>query len=181
MRHPISGQQASPVSKVRVHEEQSIKLLTVQPFRLSPQDPDNGVNVWPMLLFTGADEFSNFPSVQECDRQVSGLMRTACLTPSSKAKDLDDLLEVNQWPDKANTFRSVDSKTKAAFTRKCNKERVTLPYSIPSTLCKKRTRVGEEENIEEEETVENDLNIVIKRSKITGRDDRGRPKEKRRK
>lgn len=96
-------------------------------------------------------------------------------------EDLDDLLEVNQWPDKANTFRSVDSKTKAAFTRKCNKERVTLPYSIPSTLCKKRTRVGEEENIEEEETVENDLNIVIKRSKITGRDDRGRPKEKRRK
>ena len=52
-----------------------------------------------MLLFTGADEFSNFPSVQECDRQVSGLMRTACLTPSSKAKDLDDLLESNgPWP-----------------------------------------------------------------------------------
>ena len=68
-------------------------------FRLSPQDPDNGVNVWPLLLFTGADEFSNFPSVQECDRQVSGLMRTACLTPSSKSKDLDDLLETKgPWP-----------------------------------------------------------------------------------
>ena len=93
MRHPISGQQASPVSKVRVHRKERIKSLTVHCFRLSPQDPDNGVNVWPLLLFTGADEFSNFPSVQECDRQVSGLMRTACLTPSSKAKDLDELLE----------------------------------------------------------------------------------------
>ena len=53
-------------------------------------------------------------------------------------EDLDGLLEVNQWPGNPNPLGNVDSKTKAAFTRKCNKKRASLPYSI--TGCKKRTR-----------------------------------------
>ena len=36
---------------------------TILYYRLSPQDPENGVNVWPMVLYTGPDEFSNFPTV----------------------------------------------------------------------------------------------------------------------
>ena len=53
-----------------------------------------------MVLYNGPDEFSNFPTVLECDRQICGVMRTACLTPGSKAKDLADLLESDeQWPE----------------------------------------------------------------------------------
>ena len=53
-----------------------------------------------MVLYTGPDEFSNFPTVLECDRQICGVMRTACLTPGSKAKDLADLLDSDgQWPE----------------------------------------------------------------------------------
>ena len=68
--------------------------------RLSPQDHENGVNVWPMVLYTGPDEFSNFPSVQNCDQQICGVMRTACLTAGASAKDLAKLLESGeQWPE----------------------------------------------------------------------------------
>ena len=53
-----------------------------------------------MVLYTGPDEFSNFPSVQDCDRQVCGVMRTACLTAGASAKDLAKLLETSeQWPE----------------------------------------------------------------------------------
>ena len=52
-----------------------------------------------MVLYTGPDEFTNFPSVQECDRQISGIMRTACLTPATKAKELAELLDSGgPWP-----------------------------------------------------------------------------------
>ena len=43
-------------------------------------------------------------------------------------EDLDGLLEVTQWPDKALPMKDVDSKVKAAFTRQYNKE-VVLPYA----------------------------------------------------
>ena len=46
-------------------------------------------------------------------------------------EDLDGLLEVTQWPDKPEPFRAVDSKTKAALTRKYKK--VALPYNISWT------------------------------------------------
>ena len=89
-------------------------------------------------------------------------------------EDMDGLLEVNQWPGNPDPLSNVDSKTKAAFTRKCNKKRAPLPYSVSSSVCKKRTRVGEEEDIEEEEEnddVENDASIRIKKPKTTARDD----------
>ena len=88
-------------------------------------------------------------------------------------EDLDGLIEVTQWPDKPCKLGKVDSKTKAAFTRKCNKKRVSLPYCIPSTASKKRTRVVDEEDTEKEEEnydVENDVNIRIKKPK-QARDD----------
>ena len=87
-------------------------------------------------------------------------------------EDVDSLLEVNQWPGNPDPLGNVNSKTKAAFTRKCNKKRTALPYSISSTVCMKRNRVGEEEDIEEEDEnddVENDANIRIKRPKTAGR------------
>ena len=43
-------------------------------------------------------------------------------------EDLDNLLEVTQWPDRADPMKNVESKVKAAFTRTYNKE-VILPYA----------------------------------------------------
>ena len=90
-------------------------------------------------------------------------------------KDLDGLLEVTQWPDKPDDLRAVDSKTKAAFTRKYNKEGVALPYSIATTVSKKKGGSGEEMMMGEEEEeveedvddgdVEKDVSIKIKRTK----------------
>ena len=85
-------------------------------------------------------------------------------------EDMDGLLEVNQWPGNPNPLGNVDSKTKAAFTRKCTKKRAALPYSVSNNVCKKRSRVWEEEDLEEEEEnneVENDANIRIKKPKTT--------------
>ena len=90
-------------------------------------------------------------------------------------KDLDDLLEVTQWPDNPDPLRSVDSKTKAAFTRKYNKEGMALPYSIATTVSKKKgggcadMMMGEEgdgaeEDYEDDDKVENDTSIKMKKS-----------------
>jgi replication factor C subunit 1 len=43
-------------------------------------------------------------------------------------EDLDNLLEMSQWPDRPDPMKSVESKVKAAFTRTYNKE-VILPYA----------------------------------------------------
>ncbi|XP_059086267.1 replication factor C subunit 1-like [Tigriopus californicus] len=43
-------------------------------------------------------------------------------------EDLDNILEIGQWPGQDNPMKYVDSKTKAAFTRAYNKE-IVLPYS----------------------------------------------------
>ena len=96
-------------------------------------------------------------------------------------EDLDGLMEVTQWPDKPDPLRNVDSKTKAAFTRKYNKEGVALPYSIATTVSKKKgggggedLMPGEEEDIEEEEdndNIEKDASIKMKKTKASGKDD----------
>ena len=43
-------------------------------------------------------------------------------------EDLDNVLELAQWPDRPDPMRCVESKVKAAFTRAYNKQ-VSLPYS----------------------------------------------------
>jgi len=43
-------------------------------------------------------------------------------------EDLDNLLEVTQWPNAADPMKSIESKVKAAFTRTYNKD-VILPYA----------------------------------------------------
>ena len=90
-------------------------------------------------------------------------------------EDLDNLIEVGQWPDRPDPMRNVDSKTKAAFTRKYNKEGVALPYSIVQTVSKKKggagggeEMFGEEDDHEEEEdddkdNVEKDAMIKMKK------------------
>jgi len=104
-------------------------------------------------------------------------------------EDLDGLMEVTQWPDKPDPLRNVDSKTKAAFTRKYNKEGVALPYSIATTVSKKKggggggedMMPGEEEDIEEEEdtdTIEKDASIKMKKTKTSAKDDSGGSKGK---
>ena len=93
-------------------------------------------------------------------------------------EDLDGLLEVTQWPDKSDPFRNVDSKTKAAFTRKYNKEGAALPYSIASTVSKKKRVAGggmpgDEEDIEEDEggdDITKDASIKINKGKGAGKD-----------
>ena len=69
-------------------------------------------------------------------------------------KDLDSLLEVTQWPCTTDSWRAVDKKTKAAFTRKYNKEWVPLPYSIANTVSKKKAGGGEAMMMGEEEEEE---------------------------
>ena len=95
-------------------------------------------------------------------------------------EDLDGLMEVTQWPDKPDPLRNVDSKTKAAFTRKYNKEGVALPYSIASTVSKKKgggggeeMMPGEEDDFEEEadtDNIEKDANIKMKKIKTSVKD-----------
>ena len=108
-------------------------------------------------------------------------------------EDLDNLIEVGQWPDRPDPMRNVDSKTKAAFTRKYNKEGVPLPYSIVQTVAKKKA-VGnddlglgdEDDNVEEEDedkdSVEKDAMIKMKKSVAkkgaTGKDDEASSKGK---
>ena len=88
-------------------------------------------------------------------------------------EDLDSLIEVGQWPDRPDPMRSVDSKTKAAFTRKYNKDGGPLPYSIVQTVKKKAgggedAMYGDEEDNGEDEdedkdNVEKDAMIKMKK------------------
>jgi len=104
-------------------------------------------------------------------------------------EDLDGLIEVTQWPDKPEPLRSVDSKTKAAFTRKYNKEGAALPYSIATTVSKKKgggggedLMPGEEEDVvdddEDGDTIEKDASIKMKKPKAAGKDESGSSKGK---
>ena len=102
-------------------------------------------------------------------------------------EDLDNLIEVGQWPDRPDPMKSVDSKTKAAFTRKYNKEGVALPYSIVQTVSKKKGAGGggedmygeEEDGLDDEEdddkdNVEKDAMIKMKKptaKKAAAKDD----------
>merc|ERR1719300_1807973 len=52
-------------------------------------------------------------------------------------EDLDGLMEVTQWPGRPDPWQALDSKVKAAFTRKYNKEGATLPFAVQSTVTKK--------------------------------------------
>ena len=77
-------------------------------------------------------------------------------------EDLDNLLEVSQWPDKPEPMKNVDSKVKAAFTRAYNKESSALPYSVTQNVSKKRAAAPtsfeiEDEEEEEEEEDEDDI------------------------
>jgi len=87
-------------------------------------------------------------------------------------EDLDGLLEATQWPDRPDAMKDVDSKTKAAFTRRYNKEGVNLPYAVQQAVNKRKAAPatedgwGEEEgdDVEEDEgsDVENDAMIKKK-------------------
>merc|ERR1719147_630781 len=104
-------------------------------------------------------------------------------------EDLDGLLEVTQWPDKPDPLRAVDSKTKASFTRKYNKDGAALPYSIATTVSKRKgggagsedMLPGDEEEIEEDEDgddITKDASIKMKKGKSTGKDESGGSKGK---
>ena len=71
-------------------------------------------------------------------------------------EDLDSLIEVGQWPDRPDPMKHVDSKTKAAFTRKYNKEGIALPYSIVQTVTKKKGGGGDELMPGEEDDIQDD-------------------------
>ena len=61
---------------------------------------------------------------------------------SPQREDLDGLFELTQWPGKPDPWKTLDSKIKAAFTRKHNKTVAILPYSMATIVFKKRKRVG---------------------------------------
>ena len=95
-------------------------------------------------------------------------------------EDLDSLIEVSQWPDRPDPMRNVESKTKAAFTRKYNKEGVALPYRIVQTVSKKKAAsdefIDEEEEEEDEEgndkdDIGNDAMIKMKKTKSSNSKD----------
>ena len=52
-------------------------------------------------------------------------------------EDLDNLLEVTQWPNSVDPMKSIESKVKAAFTRSYNKD-VVLPYATSLGSISKR-------------------------------------------
>ena len=91
-------------------------------------------------------------------------------------EDLDDLLSMTHWPDKPDPLKAVESKTKAAFTRKY-KEGALLPYKIATNVSKKKGEgqlglnmmTDEEEDMDEEDkdddNIEKDADIKMKKSK----------------
>ena len=103
-------------------------------------------------------------------------------------EDLDRLIEVTQWPDKPDPLRVVESKTKAAFTRKYNKVGAALPYSIATKVSKKKGGGGggedlmhgdEEELFEDDEdgdNIEEDASIKVKKPKYAEINDSGKSK-----
>jgi len=48
---------------------------------------------------------------------------------SLRKEDLDSILELTLWANQKNPMMDIDTKTKAAFTRTCNKKGALLPYS----------------------------------------------------
>jgi len=79
-------------------------------------------------------------------------------------EDLEGLVEVAQWPNKPDPWQAVDSKVKAAFTRRYNKESAALPFAVQTTVTKKaKTSKGEEdwgeENDEEAEEEEENSDV----------------------
>ena len=89
-------------------------------------------------------------------------------------EDLDNLIEIGQWPERPDPMRGVDSKTKAAFTRKYNKEGAALPYSIVQTVTKKKAAASDdmygddddnadEEDDDDKDSVEKDAMIKMKK------------------
>merc|ERR1719147_320301 len=74
-------------------------------------------------------------------------------------EDLDGLLEVTQWPHAKDPMANVDSKTKAAFTRRYNKEGAPLPFAVQTTVTKKAKRAAgsqEEDWAEGDQEIEDD-------------------------
>ena len=81
--------------------------------------------------------------------------------------DLDGLIELTKWPLKPDPLSVVESKIKAAFTRKLNKEGVVLPYSITTTVSRKKERSVENlMNSEEEEGSDEDGDNIVKDASI---------------
>ena len=126
------------------------------------------------------------PLVKEGTEGIGGSV-TKMGAYSLLREDLDGLLEVTQWPDKLDPLRSVESKTKGAFTRKYKKEMAALPYSIAMTVGMKKGGVedmmimGEGDEEEEEDNadgdkVEKDASIKIRLN--VKKDERGSGKEK---
>merc|ERR1712058_188691 len=81
-------------------------------------------------------------------------------------------IEIGQWPDRPDPMRGIDSKTKAAFTRKYNKEGAALPYSIVQTVTKKKAGASDDmygdDNVDDEDdddkdSVEKDAMIKMKK------------------
>ena len=101
------------------------------------------------------------PMVREGNAGVSGSVEVM-KEYSLLREDLDNLLEVTQWPNQEPAMKSVDSKTKAAFTRTYNKE-IVLPYATNVAVSKKKGSAAgasadnmdmgeeEEDDVEDEE------------------------------
>ncbi|XP_063867736.1 replication factor C subunit 1-like isoform X2 [Scylla paramamosain] len=73
-------------------------------------------------------------------------------------EDLESLLELSSWPNSKNPMSTVESKVKAAFTRKFNKDCHLTPFAAPSIKKKKKGKpsdsYGDEEEEEEDEEEE---------------------------
>lgn len=77
-------------------------------------------------------------------------------------EDLESLLELSSWPNSKNPMSTVESKVKAAFTRKFNKDCHLTPFAAPSIKKKKKGKTSdsygdEEEEEDDEEEEEDDL------------------------
>jgi len=94
-------------------------------------------------------------------------------------EDLDGLMEVTHWPGRPDPWGALDSKVKAAFTRKYNKEAAALPFAVQSVVTKKAKSSAnsqeswgeDDDDVEEEEEdkddIEKDAMIKAKVKKTT--------------
>lgn len=71
-------------------------------------------------------------------------------------EDLEALLELSSWPGSKNPMSTVESKVKAAFTRKFNKDGHLTPFAAPSIKKKKKRGASDAYGDEEEEEEEDD-------------------------
>lgn len=97
-------------------------------------------------------------------------------------EDMDNIIELTQWPNVSDPLKQVDSKTKAALTRTYNKLNIKRSYAIQGKeKAKKKGKAsseGDENDNSENEQSDDDLSAFQKKSKAAKPKKVQKPKKK---